>query len=240
MAVDFVWDNVVIGTSLAALIEAQKTNCPVLFNKEPAFFKFKKLDSGEYEHEKWQQIASDLSLRGLNPFGDKISSIRIKQNKIEVFCNNKKYAVGCENIKFFDEDNIENFPFSGVDVRNYRVYDWFRVISGANHDHRLLETTDQFVNKIYFFSKINLPKYKDCVSESTINKENLNRVDYTSTMARHKAIDVMTKAGILGTKHTKTYRYPIKMKLIERQIIKIKEEVIKQKDNYTLDTREFK
>ena len=50
----------------------------------------------------------------------------------------------------------------------------------------------------------------------------------------------MTKAGILGTKHTKTYRYPIKMDFLERQVFKIKEEIVKTKDNYRLDTRELK
>jgi len=50
----------------------------------------------------------------------------------------------------------------------------------------------------------------------------------------------MTAAGILGTKHTKTYRYPVKMKLLERQVLEIKNEIVEQKDNYTLDTREFK
>ena len=50
----------------------------------------------------------------------------------------------------------------------------------------------------------------------------------------------MTNAGILGTKHTKTYRYPVKMKLKERQVFKIKEQIVKKKDNYILDTREFK
>ena len=59
-------------------------------------------------------------------------------------------------------------------------------------------------------------------------------------MSRHKITDVMTQAGILGTKRTKTYRYPIKMQLIERQVIEIKKEIVKEKDNYILDTRELK
>jgi hypothetical protein len=240
MAVKFSWDTIVIGTSLAAVNFAKETNSPVLFNKEPAFFKFKKLDSGELKHEKWQSISSDLSFRGLNPFGDKISSIRIKEDEIDIFCNNKKYVACYNRIKFFDNDNIENFPFPKVDIKSYRVYDWFRVTSGTKHDHQLLETKDNFVNKIYFFPKINLPKFKDCVSESIICSDKLDHIDNTSTMSRHKTIDVMTKAGILGTKHTKTYRYPIKMELIERQVLEIKKEIVSKKDNYILDTREFK
>ena len=240
MAVEFTWDNVVIGSTLSAVTWSQKMNWPVLYNKEPAFFKFKKLISGEFEYDRWQQIVSDLSLRGLIPFGDKISSIRINQDEIEVFCGIRKYIIFYKNIKFFDGDNIENFPFSDVGIRNYQVYDWFQVTSGPNHDHWLLETDDDFVNKIHFLPKITLPRYKDCVSESILSEENLNHVDYTSTMARHKTIDVMTAAGILGTKHTKTYRYPVKMKLLERQVLEIKNEIVEQKDNYTLDTREFK
>ena len=73
-----------------------------------------------------------------------------------------------------------------------------------------------------------------------MTESELNHVDFSSTMARLKTIDVMAKAGILGTKHTKTYRYPIKMDFLERQVFKIKEEIVKTKDNYRLDTRELK
>jgi len=240
MAVEFTWDNVVIGTTLSAVRHAQKTNCPILFNKEPDFFKFKKLFSGEFEHEKWQDITTDLSLRGLNPFGDKITFMRINEDTIEVICHNRKYAIFYKNIKFFDDENIENFPFDKISIKSYCVCDWFRVTSGTNHDYLMLEDEDDFVNRVYFFPKINLPKYKDCVSMSFISQEDLSHVDYTSTMARLKTIDIMTKAGILGTKHTRTYRYPIKMQLLERQVFKIKEEVMKEKNNYTLDTREYR
>jgi hypothetical protein len=240
MAVEFSWKNVAIGTSLAAIHWAHKTNCPILYNKEPAFFKFKKLISGEFEYDRWQRIASDLSWRGLNPFGDKISSIRLQEDKIEVICHNRKYIIAYENIRFFDGDNIENFPFSKINIISYHVYDWFRVTSGTKHEHWFLENEEDFVNKIYFFPKITLPKYKDCVSESIMSEKSLNHVDYTSTMARHKTVDVMTKAGILGTKHTQTYRYPVKMNFLERQVFEDKEELMIEEGSYTLDTREFK
>ena len=240
MVAEFIWDDVVIGTTLSALLSAQENNYPILFNQPPTLFTYKKLRDDEFEYKIWQSIASDLSLKGLNPFGDKITSIRIGTGTVDVVCQNKKYVIHCKNIKFFDDDGIENFPFDRPSIKNYRVYDWFRVTSGANHDNWILENNEDFVNKIYFFPKITLPKYKDCVSESLIKRDLLNHVDYTSTMARLKTIDTMTKSGILGTKHTKTYRYPIKLEFVERQVIKIKEEVVKEKDNYLLDTREFK
>ena len=239
MAVEFRWDNVVIGSTLPAVLDAQKHGFPILFNREPCFFKFKKLLSQKYECEVWQDIASNLAFRGLNPFGDKISFIRINKETIEAICHNRKYVIYYKNIKFFDDENVENFPFKELDIKNYHVCDWFHVTSGTKHDYWLLEDNDDFVSKIHFFTKINLPKYKDCVSESLIAVNKINHVDYTSTMSRLKTTAIMKKAGILGTKHTKTYRYPIKMELIERQVFKIKEEILKQKDNYILDTREF-
>ena len=240
MVVEYSWRNVVIGTTLSALSSAQKNNCPILFNKSPTLFTYKKIRDDKLECEAWQSIASDLAIKGLNPFGDKITSIRINADIIDVICQNKKYAICYKNIKFFDDDNIENFPFDKLDVKRYRVYDWFRVRSGAHHNNWILENSEDFVNKIYFFPKITLPRYKDCVAESMIEGDFLNHVDYTSTMARLKTIDTMAKYGILGTKHTKTYHLPIKLDFIERQVIKIKEEIIKEKDNYLLDTRELK
>ena len=240
MAADIRADNVVIGTSLAAVEYAKNNNCLVLFNTEPSFFTFKKIHSKEYEYDKWQSTASKLSLGTLTPFGDKISLIRIKEDLIEVICHNRKYSVIYKNIIFFDDENIENFPFEKISILDYKVCDWFQVTSGTNHKHWLLETDDKFVKKIYFHAKITLPKYKDCVSESCLSPAQVNHVDYSPAMSRLKTIEVMTNAGILGTKHTKTYRYPVKMKLKERQVFKIKEQIVKKKDNYILDTREFK
>ena len=240
MAVEFEWDNVVIGSTLSALKHSISNQCPIIFNKEPCLFSFRKLSNGQYEHEEWQNTASLLSFKGLNPFADKVSSLKINSDTIDVFCGNKKYAVKYKTIKFFDDENIENFPFDKIEVKNYRVYDWFKVTSGANHPNLMLESDDDFVRKVYFFPKINLPKYKDCVTESFLAEEHLQHVDYTSTMSRLKTIDLMTQNGILGTKHTKTYRYPIKLDFLERQVIEIKKEIIQKKDNYVLDTREFK
>ena len=240
MAVELNSKSLVIGTSLNALKYALENNCMVIFNTEPALFSFDKLGTGQTEVELWQSLASQLSFRGLNPFADKVTLIRIKDASVEVFCDNRKYVVSCEKILFFDDENIENFPFEKIKIKEYKVCDWFRVTSGTNHDHWLLETKDKFVNKIHFYTKVNLPKYKDCVSESFLELNELEDLDYTATMSRLKTIDVMTKAGILGTKHTKTYRYPIKMQLKERQVFKIKEEIVLNKDKYILDTREYK
>ena len=240
MAADIIADNVVIGTSLAAVEYARKNNSLILFNTAPSFFSFKKLASEELIYEKWQKTASMLSFNALNPFGDKISFIRVDKESIQVVCHNRKYNIIYKNIIFFDDENIDNFPFDKIPLLEYRVCDWFKVTSGTKHEHWLLETEDRFVNKIYFQKKITLPKYKDCVSESFLNEKELNHTDYSPTMSRLKTIDAMTNAGILGTKHTKTYRYPIKMDLLERQVFKIKEEIVDKKDNYMLDTREFK
>jgi len=240
MAADFTWESVIVGSSLSAVAAAEEANCPILFNKSPAFFKFSKLSCGAFAHEKWQSAASDIAIKGLNPFGDKITLLRVNEGEIEVVCHNKKYTISCENIKFFDDEAIENFPFDKLNIEKYHVCDWFRVTSGAKHDFWFLDDEEDFVKKIYFLPKITLPKYKDCVSESYITENNLNHVDYTSTMARHKTAEMMKRAGILGTKHTKTYRYPIKLDFIERQVFEIKEEILLKKDNYILDSRELK
>lgn len=240
MAAELNCDTVVIGTTLSALKYAQENKCTVLFNREPSLFSYRKLETGEFEYIAWQDTASAMAIQGLIPFSDKITSIRINEDTISVLCRNKKYTINYKNIVFFDDKNIENFPFEKVPVQEYLVCDWFQVTSGAKHDYWILEDEDKFVNKIHFIPKITLPKYKDCVSESYIAAENLNHIDFTPAMARIKTAQIMKSAGVLGTKHTKTYYYPIKLKFLERQVFEIKEQLLKQKDNYTLDTREFK
>jgi len=72
MAADIIADNVVIGTSLAAVEYAKKNNSLILFNTAPSFFSFKKLASEELAYEKWQKTAS--SARGRS--GREFSGIR--------------------------------------------------------------------------------------------------------------------------------------------------------------------
>ena len=180
-----------------------------------------------------------MAVKGLNPFGDKVNIIRIGDKKIDVFCQNRKYIVYYNNIKFFDDENIENFPFDSLKIQSYHLYDWFQVTSGASHKYDFLEGEDDFVNKIYFVPKITLPKYKDCVVKSIVQPEHISGHDFTSTMARLKTIEIMKKNGIVGTRHTKNYCYPIKMSLIERQSIKVKESVLKYSGSYILDTEKI-
>ena len=59
-------------------------------------------------------------------------------------------------------------------------------------------------------------------------------------MVKMKTKEIMELAGIKGTQHTRTYRYPIKLEFAKREVSKIKEKIFKQKDNYTLDTRKLK
>ena len=237
MTVDFEWDTVAIGTSIEAMEYAFNEGAPILFNQQPYFFEFEASPPGETKKERWERLASDVAMRGLNPFANKITSIRVEEDSLEVICSTKKYKVFCKKIIFFDDENIENFPFDKLEFKGYHTYDWFIVRSGANHKYDILEGTDNFVKKIYFFGKINLPKYKDCVSHSLIEKDKLDDFDSSSTMVRMKTIRIMEKAGIKGTQHTRTYRYPIKLEFIGRKVAKIKEEIFKQEGRYTIDSR---
>ena len=240
MVISFEWDNVVIGTSISAMNHAFKADSHILFNREPYFFEFSESCDSNIEKENWQRLASDVALRGLNPFGNKVTSIRINDEFLEVICGTKKYKVFYKKIMFFDDENIEGFPFEKLKWNKYNVYDWFIVRSGANHLYNFLEGKDNFVKKIYFFNKINLPKYKDCVSHSIIKKKDIEDFNFSSTMIRMKTINIMDEAGIKGTQHTRTYRYPIKLEFVHREVSKIKEEIFKESGNYTLDTRKLK
>ena len=240
MVVSFNWEKVVIGNNLAAVIHAYENGWPIIFNSEPQFFMFDRLEDGNLKHVLWQDITSKISIAGLNPFGNKATSLRIKDDNIEVICTNKKYNVHYKNIIFFDDKNIDNFPFKKIEIEKLKICDWYRVTSGTNHEHWIIEDDNDFAGTIYFHPKVTLPKYKDCVVQSFIPAQTLEDVNHTPAMVRLKTIDMMTKAGIKGTKHTKTYYYPIKMKFLERQVFEIKEEFRQEKDNYILDTREFK
>ena len=80
-------------------------------------------------------------------------------------------------------------------------------------------------------------KYKDLVVESNLEESELRSVDYSSTMARFKTIEMMKNAGILGTGHGQGKHRPVQIAFNRRNIIKNELIIYRKEGNIELGTK---
>ena len=200
------WPSVAIGTSTTASKFAFDNNCYLIYNSMPNIRPFvqAKNENGELELEEdfWARMNYLHCMRGMNPFGNSVKSLRLEQDgKLKVFTKNEKvFQIKFENLTLFSLDNIFGLPSNFKEETDYYLtYDWYDVKSGMVHDCDLLEDELDFVHKVRFYlsSRIDGNKNKkDLVAVSKIKKSSLNDVQYSTAMSRLKTVSMMKQAGI--------------------------------------------
>ena len=212
------FSEVVVGHSLSAVMYAYKNKIPLILNSRKKPFPFDEVEEVELPEIQlkttnaetaWSFVVLEHALSGLVPFGTSIDSIRFEENQMSVSLGGAfSVRVGFEKCYMFNDDNV---IIDGGEIekqeRQYRVFDWFNVRSGAKHDIDLLKTQDSFVNKVYFYKSERVDGNKnirDCVSESHMTHEDLNSFDSSPTIARFKIEKLMKDNGIKGSRDGKT------------------------------------
>ena len=228
--------NIVIGCSVNSLLFAYKNNFNVLYTRTILPSKIEKnifFEGEEYTpHGLWQRLYYILSLSGNVLFSDKIDNIRLQHKTLSVFTKRaRKYIIECEKIYIFDDLNLYGIPdeLSLKQDSTLEIRDWFDVKSGMKHEHNLLTTDSEFVNKIIFYQSDRIDgnhDLKDAVAISYLTKEQLDDFEYSDINARFKTKHTMKQSGIKGTrngrdtKNKSLYKYyAIKLENREREII---------------------
>ena len=224
------WESVVIGGTLDALVQAHKTDSYIIFNNVDSIFPFDAVSGYEYlglnpeetgtKIKLWNALSYDLARKGLNPFGRAVVSTRVDGNHISVVTgNNHKTQIRTSKIHVHSVDNVHGLEEASPPIKNYRVFDWFDVRTGMNHEHVFYERQANFCNKFYFYLSERIDgnkKYKDLVVESELSILDLKNPDYSDTTSRIIATRVMKELGIHGAPRLETK---------ERQIIPIREKI---------------
>jgi len=203
----YVWNKVVIGGTLDALIQAYKTDSHIIINHVDGIFPYDAI--GDYEdlgldcetnYELWQSLSYELSMRGLNPFGLDVASVRIEENKIEVITrNNHSAQIKASEACLHSLENISGIDHSSDKPTHYRVFDWFNVRAGMSHKYDIFERKDNFCNKFYFYLSERIDgnkKYKDLVVESKLTTEQLRDPEYSDSVSRLISTRIMKDLGI--------------------------------------------
>lgn len=199
------FEKVIIGNSLLALSTAYYEGVPVLVQGRPEYFFF-----DEYYYIKaretrkvsdvWKEACFQLTLAGLIPFGDLITSIREEEDFIEVITRDgKKHQVYCDK-----KEVVKRIPLVKKGKEYREIIDWFSVKSGKVHDmHSIQIGTSPWRELIFYptetYQGPNL--YKDMLMKSRVLEGEEKLEENSELILRFVAEEVMMRNGIKGKKN---------------------------------------
>jgi len=223
----FEYDEIVIGSSLKAVLFAFNKRLPIVFSEPERPFRFDyfrpdldfsslKLENAENffqafgeiltfgipKETLWERLLFFLSLDGKVLFSNLCKSMRLQENK--VVCSNE-YAkiaqINFETCYFFGDQNCSGMKEKTLAKSDYICYDWIAFNRGGKHDVDYIKLEDDFVNEVWFYPSDRIDgntPVKDACVVSRIKEEDLLDFDFSETMARFKLISEMETLGMKG------------------------------------------
>ena len=229
--IHFSYEKIIIGSSLEALLYCYYNNVPFVYTKMEYPDRFSYFDCeldlsnfginnkiriltgpdatkkiGVEKSWLWEHLYLCLSLAGLNPLIDKVSSIRIEDNKIKAFTHKARSAeINVDKIIVFNSAGVHGLPSPiNIPEKKYKVYDWINVRSGLKHKFDWIEDTSHFVKCIYFYPTDRIAGdqvFKDACAISYLSEKELEDFEYSDINSRFKVLYMMKQAGIKGPRN---------------------------------------
>ena len=223
----FEYDEVVIGSNLTAVLFAFNNKLPIFFTRPHRPFRFDyfapsfdfscvgedcvstvllthngEMTVGLSKNLMWERLLFMISLAGRAPLSGLCE--RIRYDGETMTCSNeysKIAEIRFEKAHYFGDDNCSGIIEKEVASDSYICYDWVAFNRGGKHEIDFIETTDNFVNKIWFYPSDRIDgnsAVKDACLVSILTKEQLLNFDYSETMARFKLVHEMETRGMKG------------------------------------------
>jgi|TARA_R110002012_G_scaffold305589_1_gene509784 hypothetical protein len=226
------YEQIVVGSSLRAVLFAALNDFPVFFTKPEKPFEFDYFDpsidlsswglhnelqlwttpngekkTGQNKIALWEHVFFVLGLKGLTPFSDFCSSLRIDDNTLTGYSEYAKLrSVDFGVCHYFDDHASYNLLPSENTPKTYNVYDRFAFIRGGKHHLDLIEDKDHFCNKIWFYPSPRLDGetlIKDACVLSILSDDQIDDFDFSETLVRLTTLQKMKDLGLRGPKNGK-------------------------------------
>ena len=224
------YDSVVLGSSLNAILFAAQNFFPVVFSdfRKPFRFDYFEptidlsflnlpnglrpksltthqglIDVGLSKSLVWERLMFLLSISGRVPLSNLCHSIRAGDNSISCYNEYSKIAeIRFNQCYYFGDNNVQGlFEQKTLDNYEYICYDWVAFNKGGKHDIDFIETRDDFVKRIWFYSSDRIDgntPVKDACVLSVLSEEQIRDFNYSETMAKFKLISEMEDRGMKG------------------------------------------
>jgi hypothetical protein len=243
----FRWEEIVIGGNLNAHIYANEKSSYIINNTMDRVHAFdtngfsydlgigEPFEEGSYKNDLLDGLAYKLAFHGLNPFGNKVSLIRLEDNKTlkVTTANSRVFRLTYEKLRIFDAENVYDLPFETHKIsKGFRVFDWFDVNQGTKHEVDFLtDHQSALVKNIRFYTTARVTgthAFKDLVAESFLTEAQLHDIEYSDTYSRLKVLSMMKAAGIKGPlngtdRNGRVVYRPLKINLSKREVIPVTE-----------------
>jgi len=223
-----IYEEIVIGSSLRAVMFAFIHSIPLVFTEAERPFRFDYLPEdldlscigientkievkthgvplifGSQKAILWEKMIFIMSMRGLVPLSDLCSSMRHRENKI--ICSNeysKIAEIQFDKCYFFGDAGITHI-LEQKKVADDKIvcYDYIAFNRGGKHDIDYIETEDDFVKQIWFYPTDRIDgnsSVKDVCAVSVMSREDPSIFDFSETMARFKVVNEMENRGMRG------------------------------------------
>lgn len=226
---EYNFKDIILGGSVEALRHAWQTKSKIVYTEtEPPHF----LSFDEETKLEISKMCFDLSMYGLIPFSDKLNTIRVLEEEkvVRLVLQNSFINISYEHAHIFSDLNVSGLPRPINDCKDYKVIDWIYMGQGKRHPHDWLEDEEsQFVTKIQFYPSTridgNHPNLKDAAAISYIKESDLNKLTWSDSYARLKAIKMMKAAGIKFS--------PYKIDTTHREVIPVEKNKYPQMKDIT-------
>lgn len=224
------YDEIVVGSSLRALLFAAERDIPVFFTEPEKPFEFDffglsvdlsswglhnepqlwttpdgEIATGQQKIALWEHLLFVLGLKGLVPFSDLCSSIRLDENTLTGYSDYAKLrSIDFGVCYYFDEHATYNLLPCENKPKTYQVWDRLAFSRGGKHHLGFIGSEDHFCNEIWFYPTHRIDgnnPVKDACVLSILSDEQIGDFDFSETIVRITAVKKMKDLGLRGPKN---------------------------------------
>jgi hypothetical protein len=216
------YENVIVGSSLEALLYSYITKYPVFFaglkcpfefeHFEPAFSfsliqhttkkiysNFGEIEVGINKLELWNNLFFLLSMAGQIPIAREPNSMRIDNGTLRINSNNKLIVVEPKNILLFDDLDVEGLGYPKEKVGNYVAYDFIEFNSMYPHPYEYIkDDTNNIISKLWFLEPTNNIRFKDGCLVSYFKKKKQMEQELADYNLKFRLKDIFKEYGLKG------------------------------------------
>lgn len=150
------YDNLVVGSSLEALLFAFHSKVPFLYVRNLQPYDFEEIADfgmGTNKLAIWNKLVLQMSVAGNNPFENKIKSIRyVDAEKIKVVTEDEQvYPIKFNKLWVFDDYNFIDLPaHKGTTGGKKMVVDYLKIRSRWRYEREVIKSGGDLFQKVIF------------------------------------------------------------------------------------------
>tara|TARA_B100000073_G_C23723577_1_gene568493 strand:+ start:1129 stop:1932 length:804 start_codon:yes stop_codon:yes gene_type:complete len=186
--------DIIIGNCIGALRHSFHHGTPLFMNGEPPF-------TFSEDREEWDKLYACLSLKGLVPFGDIMSTVTVllDENTVEARTRGVKRYFEYDNLWIYNDENVGGLEFHIQEENDeFDVYDIFHIKNVQPSTLTNIKQGQDFMKEMFTFS---LHRETFYCSLSRMTGEQLSSTEYSEPIVRLSMFDILSENGVLGSKN---------------------------------------